>query len=102
MTRPPPRSTLFPYTTLFRAQHVGGHAELDRLPEELHARRAVDPRRALEHLDDDDVLARVDTLTAAALSSSPAPAGRPRAAPPRSAGHASPMSFRYHGSSAPV
>src|SRR5687768_18150408 len=30
MTRPPPRSTLFPYTTLFRSRHVD--ANVARLP----------------------------------------------------------------------
>src|ERR1035441_3472963 len=34
MTRPPPRSTLFPYTTLFRSvrQSVGGQAETRKPP----------------------------------------------------------------------
>src|SRR5947207_11343314 len=27
MTRPPPRSTLFPYTTLFRSSHIGATAK---------------------------------------------------------------------------
>src|SRR5437763_8841068 len=30
MTRPRPRSTLFPYTTLFRSQHVRAHREQQR------------------------------------------------------------------------
>src|SRR2546430_13464016 len=30
MIRRPPRSTLFPYTTLFRSLHSGAHARLDR------------------------------------------------------------------------
>src|SRR2546430_13144627 len=44
MIRPPPRSTLFPYTTLFRSEHDevarlhGGHVVADRLD---HARGLV-------------------------------------------------------------
>src|SRR5262245_64248186 len=30
MIRPPPRSTLFPYTTLFRSLRLGGHLNLHR------------------------------------------------------------------------
>jgi hypothetical protein len=49
-------------------QHVSGHVELDRLAEELHGGLAVDPRRPLEDLDDDDVLRRVEDLTSLARS----------------------------------
>src|SRR3712207_7205880 len=31
MIRRPPRSTLFPYTTLFRSQHVIGHTQILRV-----------------------------------------------------------------------
>src|SRR5690348_17670911 len=34
MIRPPPRSTLFPYTTLFRSSHAAGAVTL---PEHYHA-----------------------------------------------------------------
>src|SRR5256885_12157174 len=47
MIRRPPRSTLFPYTTLFRSQHVDiapGDARLDR------------GKRSLEHLADELVV----------------------------------------------
>src|SRR5688572_31407004 len=44
MTRRPPRSTLFPYTTLFRSLHVrAAHAQ-------------VDGRRQLEQVDDHRLL----------------------------------------------
>src|SRR2546430_12094967 len=37
MIRPPPRSTLFPYTTLFRSERIHSPAETRRAAEELHA-----------------------------------------------------------------
>src|SRR3712207_8215716 len=51
MIRRPPRSTLFPYTTLFRSEHLGV-AERDG-----RARRACDPQphpadHVLPHVDD--------------------------------------------------
>src|SRR2546425_4007491 len=52
MIRRPPRSTLFPYTTLFRSGHVGGE-QLPRatVPELRLARRRQprDPQRSEEH-----------------------------------------------------
>src|SRR5207249_7842571 len=62
MIRPPPRSTLFPYTTLFRSQRDVGpleeflHPSADRVPVSLDDLRGldldgVDALRAL-HLDD--------------------------------------------------
>src|SRR5256885_7943694 len=49
MIRRPPRSTLFPYTTLFRSpDHVGAGADPGpRYPYRLHHR--VDPARSEEH-----------------------------------------------------
>src|SRR5688572_32295845 len=64
MTRPPPRSTLFPYTTLFRSPRAGPAAPEARV--ELHLRReaaqlrvgirvlgrveeVLDPKRSEEH-----------------------------------------------------
>src|SRR3712207_7159489 len=44
MIRRPPRSTLFPYTTLFRSQHEGQH-EQDEREVGLHGRGASLPRR---------------------------------------------------------
>src|SRR5262245_63304782 len=41
MTRPPPRSTLFPYTTLFRSELVGRTQAVDRRDHE-YARVAVE------------------------------------------------------------
>src|SRR3970282_2804192 len=47
MIRRPPRSTLFPYTTLFRSQHdAGGLAAHDS---DQRRPRALDPRRSEEH-----------------------------------------------------
>src|SRR5688572_30914965 len=39
--RPPPRSTLFPYTTLFRSELFGEHAELFEHRELVRGRAAV-------------------------------------------------------------
>src|SRR2546422_6255570 len=44
MIRRPPRSTLFPYTTLFRSQAVLAHEAL----------RPVDEQQYEAHVDDDD------------------------------------------------
>src|SRR2546422_5844766 len=49
MIRRPPRSTLFPYTTLFRSLHRGGH-ELplplwDQLPVTQRGRASLPPER---------------------------------------------------------
>src|SRR3712207_7896491 len=60
MIRRPPRSTLFPYTTLFRSNRLLVEHELERLgrPDRAHAEQLVEPgpahnvrelvRRALE------------------------------------------------------
>src|SRR5256885_8461486 len=47
MIRRPPRSTLFPYTTLFRSQHVAGVPALD-----AHPGAAVVRRGPLDQLTD--------------------------------------------------
>src|SRR5690242_21623258 len=39
MLRRPPRSTLFPYTTLFRSERRGGPAELHALAQSVAARK---------------------------------------------------------------
>src|SRR5258708_23360152 len=51
MIRRPPRSTLFPYTTLFRSLFRGGARDVADLPRHFtHARqRPVDGRRRLAH-----------------------------------------------------
>src|SRR5690348_18022178 len=41
MTRPPPRSTLFPYTTLFRSRPTG---DADHEPRPTHARNRAEQR----------------------------------------------------------
>src|SRR5690242_21033273 len=53
MRRRPPRSTLFPYTTLFRSRVVVGAVRPPELPHEGHVEvPALDLRLALvEHLD---------------------------------------------------
>src|SRR5258708_14971548 len=50
MIRRPPRSTLFPYTTLFRSDVVL------HLPDRLQERQALDVADGAAHLDDDDVV----------------------------------------------
>src|SRR2546422_8601180 len=48
MIRRPPRSTLFPYTTLFRSLHREAHLPADRHPDvllEAHADRSARHRR---------------------------------------------------------
>src|SRR5438067_12755931 len=53
MIRRPPRSTLFPYTTLFRSQRVGADARLPAASLRSRPRRshplATDPLRSEEH-----------------------------------------------------
>src|SRR5437762_8716643 len=41
MLRQPPRSTLFPYTTLFRSDHQVAPVRLDRRFEPLHRREQI-------------------------------------------------------------
>src|SRR5690349_24195626 len=43
MIRRPPRSTLFPYTTLFRSRHDADHAVQQREADEEHGRRHQHP-----------------------------------------------------------
>src|SRR2546430_3330026 len=57
MIRRPPRSTLFPYTTLFRS-HQGGHDRADGQVE-VTGRRFVEPHRRLH---DAEVRLHVDVL----------------------------------------
>ena len=52
----------FPRSREDAAEHLAGHAELDRLSEELHARRAVDPCGPFEDLDNDDARGRIKDL----------------------------------------
>src|SRR2546429_3585951 len=51
MIRRPPRSTLFPYTTLFRSRHRRGASlpSRARRPDDAHGRRAVRHPRSEEH-----------------------------------------------------
>src|SRR3712207_8380996 len=51
MIRRPPRSTLFPYTTLFRSDRAGGGAAADSAGAARHARAAA-RRAAPEHRHD--------------------------------------------------
>src|SRR3712207_7278425 len=57
MRRRPPRSTLFPYTTLFRSHHVGGHLGREFLPADAVAQG--DGHRALGGVLPDDVLVQL-------------------------------------------
>src|SRR5260370_14490917 len=52
MIRRPPRSTLFPYTTLFRSQLRGQHTRR-RIRKDLHPRSSVAPRESFCPLDKD-------------------------------------------------
>src|SRR2546426_4347679 len=54
MIRRPPRSTLFPYTTLFRSlpQATLYHGTLDEIPVERDSFEAVTLWHTLEHLED--------------------------------------------------
>src|SRR5256885_12736356 len=45
MIRRPPRSTLFPYTTLFRSSYSGGHGSSDRGHHEQSQLRRIHGRR---------------------------------------------------------
>src|SRR2546430_15203612 len=58
MIRRPPRSTLFPYTTLFRSRSEGGRIELRRVTHRghelagaVHQQRAAGVRLAQERLE---------------------------------------------------
>src|SRR2546430_14334743 len=58
MIRRPPRSTLFPYTTLFRSRSEGGRIELRRVTDRghelagaVHQQRAAGVRLAQERLE---------------------------------------------------
>src|SRR5437762_8992813 len=46
MLRPPPSSTLFPYTTLFRSRLQGGDRRLHEVPEAVSERRRSSAREA--------------------------------------------------------
>src|SRR5687768_17842347 len=64
MLRRPPRSTLFPYTTLFRSHLVGGHAhgfDAAVLGRDGHHRRLVDDDAAA--LDEDEHVGRSEEHT---------------------------------------
>src|SRR3712207_7957656 len=62
MIRRPPRSTLFPYTTLFRSEHD----PVDRHPERLHAQRRGARGRPRVRRDAELVLLRGDRVRVAA------------------------------------
>src|SRR2546426_8587703 len=49
MIRRPPRSTLFPYTTLFRSLDVGAGGRLGDLHEAARVAAGLDHRRSEEH-----------------------------------------------------
>src|SRR2546423_2680469 len=50
MIRRPPRSTLFPYTTLFRSHYRDSEADTAKLESELNARRARSASRVKAEL----------------------------------------------------
>src|SRR5258707_6151051 len=49
MIRRPPRSTLFPYTTLFRSREVSDHRDLREILERRVGQLRVNRRRSEEH-----------------------------------------------------
>src|SRR3712207_7420029 len=51
MIRRPPRSTLFPYTTLFRSRVVDDHLQRDHPAAALVPEDPEEPQRLLPHLD---------------------------------------------------
>src|SRR3712207_7083260 len=61
MIRPPPRSTLFPYTTLFRSVGGGGHEadDLDHLDDGVEADERVDRGQAVQRTGAGEVLGRL-------------------------------------------
>src|SRR3712207_8951412 len=64
MIRRPPRSTLFPYTPLFRSRAVGLHGNLDELAELGEAHDVVDPRVDLLAREPVQGAVQVDVLAA--------------------------------------
>src|SRR5215204_1289524 len=50
MIRPPPRSTLFPYTTLFRSIPLGGVPELIEVPTFVDAAEGLEQDQTRPHL----------------------------------------------------
>src|SRR3989449_9253630 len=84
MIRRPPRSTLFPYTTLFRSLAVGGDAIKDLAADFLHARLAGPD--AHDHLSLTPYPCRTHqtksaTMTSASAKCATTPVSTPSAAP---------------------
>src|SRR6266542_7016969 len=52
MIRRPPRSTLFPYTTLFRSRHIHGVAYADGAEQDRSAEAELRPHRTGGGVDD--------------------------------------------------
>src|SRR5256885_7904787 len=64
MIRRPPRSTLFPYTTLFRSRHLHRHRLDDSPPESLFPAWSEHHVESREYLDDVvEILARSEEHT---------------------------------------
>src|SRR5688572_32755790 len=62
MIRRPPRSTLFPYTTLFRSHPRGGGRRADHPRQRPHARSRGNPGRAYDaHLREDRKSTRLNS-----------------------------------------
>src|SRR3712207_7290990 len=90
MIRRPPRSTLFPYTTLFRSPHHDG-------PDDLALLDSTPGRRLLDRGDDHVAHARVAPLAAAEdPDREDAPRARVVGDPQRSEEHTSELQSRQY------
>src|SRR3989449_8850363 len=84
MIRRPPRSTLFPYTTLFRSLAVGGDAIKDLAADLLHARLAgpdAHGHLSLTPYPCHPHQTKSATMTSASAKCATTPVSTPRAAP---------------------
>src|SRR3712207_8793379 len=62
MIRRPPRSTLFPYTTLFRSQHGPDRTATDQVEDRREIMRRVDDHALLVVADHPDVVLDIEGL----------------------------------------
>src|SRR3989454_12625265 len=82
MIRRPPRSTLFPYTTLFRSPRPGAWTELDGREIKLFGARVVEGRGAPGAVQQTDDALEITTGQGAVRIEEVQPAGKARMAAP--------------------
>src|SRR5690242_21170278 len=87
MTRRPPRSTLFPYTTLFRSPERGGAADAraasaDRLPDAREPRDRKSTRLNSSHMSISYAVFCLKKKRRTSSSSLPTPTHLPTSSPP--------------------